>query len=195
MATLTPADTHTHDDHHGDYITCSKGIMSWLITLDHKRIGVMYVIATLASFLLGGLFALGIRTELIAPGETIMDADTYNRFFTLHGAIMTFLVIIPAIPGALGNFVLPIMLGAKDVAFPPQPHVVLPVGAWCGHDRVFHAARRHRHRLDLLHALFHRRGPPRCLLGGHGCLHPRLLVDFHRSELHRDRAATASPPG
>ena len=118
MATLTPADTHTHDDHHGDYITCSKGIMSWLITLDHKRIGVMYVIATLASFLLGGLFALGIRTELIAPGETIMDADTYNRFFTLHGAIMTFLVIIPAIPGALGNFVLPIMLGAKDVAFP-----------------------------------------------------------------------------
>ena len=118
MATLTPADTHAHDDHHGDYITCSKGIMSWIITLDHKRIGVMYVIATLASFLLGGLFALGIRTELIAPGETIMDADTYNRFFTLHGAIMTFLVIIPAIPGALGNFVLPIMLGAKDVAFP-----------------------------------------------------------------------------
>ena len=118
MATLTPADTHAHDDHHGNYITCSKGIMSWLITLDHKRIGVMYVIATLASFLLGGLFALGIRTELIAPGETIMDAETYNRFFTLHGAIMTFLVIIPAIPGALGNFVLPIMLGAKDVAFP-----------------------------------------------------------------------------
>ena len=118
MATLTPADTHAHDHHHGNYITCSKGIMSWLITLDHKRIGVMYVIATLASFLLGGLFALGIRTELIAPGETIMDADTYNRFFTLHGAIMTFLVIIPAIPGALGNFVLPIMLGAKDVAFP-----------------------------------------------------------------------------
>ena len=73
MATLTPADTHAHDDHHGDYITCSKGIMSWIITLDHKRIGVMYVIATLASFLLGGLFALGIRTELIAPGETIMD--------------------------------------------------------------------------------------------------------------------------
>ena len=60
MATLTPADTHAHDDHHGDYITCSKGIMSWIITLDHKRIGVMYVIATLASFLLGGVMAVTI---------------------------------------------------------------------------------------------------------------------------------------
>ena len=118
MATITTADTDIHDDSGSNYINCSKGILSWIITLDHKRIGVMYVIATLASFLLGGLFALGIRTELIAPGQTIMDADTYNRFFTLHGAIMTFLVIIPAIPGALGNFVLPIMLGAKDVAFP-----------------------------------------------------------------------------
>jgi len=103
-----------------NYLTFRRGILSWLLTLDHKRIGVMYLVAVLASFLLGGIFALLLRTELLTPGQTIpgVTADVYNQFFTLHGAIMVFLVIIPSIPGALGNFVLPIMLGAKDVAFP-----------------------------------------------------------------------------
>jgi cytochrome c oxidase subunit 1 len=101
-----------------NYLTHSSGFVSWAFTLDHKRIGVMYLVATLSSFLLGGLAALAVRTELIAPGRTIMDADTYNKMFTLHGAAMVFLFIIPGIPAALGNFVLPLMLGAKDVAFP-----------------------------------------------------------------------------
>ncbi len=101
-----------------DYIKHSSGIMSWLITLDHKRIGVMYLIVTTASLLLGGVFALLVRSELLTPGPTLMDHDTYNRMFTLHGAVMVFLFIIPAIPAAIGNFILPIMLGAKDVAFP-----------------------------------------------------------------------------
>lgn len=74
--------------------------------------------AVLASFFVGGIFAILLRTELLTPGRTIVSAETYNQFFTLHGAIMVFLVIIPSIPAALGNFVLPIMLGAKDVAFP-----------------------------------------------------------------------------
>jgi len=103
-----------------NYLTYTKGFLSWALTLDHKRIGVMYLFAVLLSFLLGGIFALLVRTELLTPGATIpgVNADTYNYFFTLHGAIMVFLVIIPSIPAALGNFVLPIMLGAKDVAFP-----------------------------------------------------------------------------
>ena len=101
-----------------DYINKSRGILSWLLTLDHKRIGIMYLIATTASLLLGGVFALLVRTELLTPGRDIMDADTYNRMFTLHGAVMVFLFIIPAIPAAIGNFVIPLMLGAKDVAFP-----------------------------------------------------------------------------
>ena len=101
-----------------NYLTHTRGIWSWLFTLDHKRIGVMYLVSILASFLLGGIFALLVRTELITPGQTIMGQDTYNKMFTLHGAVMTFLVIIPSVPAALGNFVLPIMLGAKDVAFP-----------------------------------------------------------------------------
>ena len=101
-----------------DYINKTRGVLSWLVTLDHKRIGVMYMIATTASLLLGGLFALLVRTELLTPGRDLMDADTYNRMFTLHGAVMVFLFIIPAIPAAIGNFVIPLMLGAKDVAFP-----------------------------------------------------------------------------
>ncbi len=101
-----------------NYLTHTRGIWSWLYTLDHKRIAVLYTVSILGAFLLGGIFALLIRTELIAPKPTITDPDSYNKFFTLHGAIMTFLVIIPGIPAALGNFVLPIMLGAKDLAFP-----------------------------------------------------------------------------
>jgi cytochrome c oxidase subunit 1 len=101
-----------------NYLVRDKGILSWLLTLDHKRIGVMYLISVLTAFAVGGLFALLLRTELLTPGRTIMEPDTYNQLFTLHGAMMVFLVIIPGIPAALGNIVLPLMLGAKDVAFP-----------------------------------------------------------------------------
>ena len=96
----------------------ATGLRSWLLTQDHKRIGVMFLIATTASLFIGGVFALLIRIELLTPGPTIMDAMTYNRMFTLHGVVMIFLFMIPAIPSGFGNFLLPIMLGAKDVAFP-----------------------------------------------------------------------------
>jgi cytochrome c oxidase subunit 1 len=112
-----PLDTAARPD---NYITHTSGFMSWAFTLDHKRIGVMYLVSVLVSFFVGGVFALLVRTELLTPGQTIpgVTADVYNHFFTLHGAIMVFLVIIPSIPAALGNFIMPIMLGAKDVAFP-----------------------------------------------------------------------------
>jgi len=110
--------TLTFDDRPRDYLGYAKGIWSWLTTLDHKRIGIMYLVATSASLFLGGTFALLLRTELLSPKPLLMDHDTYNRMFTLHGAVMVFLFIIPAIPAAIGNFVLPIMLGVKDVAFP-----------------------------------------------------------------------------
>ncbi|MFA9477581.1 cbb3-type cytochrome c oxidase subunit I [Phycisphaerales bacterium AB-hyl4] len=109
------------------YLNHGKGIKSWLLTLDHKRIGIMYMIVVLTAFLLGGIFALLLRTELISPGLTLGPVlglnedetfDFYNHMFTLHGAVMVFLFIIPAVPAILGNFVLPLMLGAKDVAFP-----------------------------------------------------------------------------
>jgi len=93
-------------------------IMSWLLTLDHKRIGMMYLYGILGSLIAGGTFALLVRMELWAPGQTIVGQDTYNKFFTLHGGVMIFLVIIPGIPAALGNIMMPIQLGAPDVAFP-----------------------------------------------------------------------------
>ena len=101
-----------------NYLNVSHGLKSWLGTSDHKRIGVMYLYSILAAFCLGGLLALGIRLELFHTGRTIVDEKTYNQMFTLHGIIMIFLFIIPSIPAALGNFFLPIMIGAKDVAFP-----------------------------------------------------------------------------
>lgn len=101
-----------------NYLNVSKGIKSWLFTIDHKRIGIMYLASLVLFFFVGGMLALALRLELWEPARTFMDADTYNRIFTLHGAVMVFLFIIPSIPAALGNFFLPIMLGAKDVAFP-----------------------------------------------------------------------------
>jgi cytochrome c oxidase subunit 1 len=117
MAVATPA-TSGNESAESNYLNASHGLLSWLFTLDHKRIGVMYLIAILSSFFLGGVFALLLRTELWTPTQTVMTADTYNKMFTLHGAVMIFLFIIPGIPATLGNFVLPLMLGAKDVALP-----------------------------------------------------------------------------
>jgi len=116
--TLTTPKAHPQVGHHDvDYLH-DGSLLSWLTTVDHKKLGVMYLWSILFMFFLGGVFAMLVRLELFAPGQTIMDAESYNKAFTLHGAIMVFLFIIPSIPAALGNFVLPIMLGAKDVAFP-----------------------------------------------------------------------------
>lgn len=101
-----------------NFFQVKKGIRSWLFTLDHKRIGLMYLYAIISFFLVGALLGVLMRLELIAPGETIMKAKTYNQVFTLHGVIMIFLFIIPSIPAIFGNFFLPIMLGTDDVALP-----------------------------------------------------------------------------
>ncbi|MAZ48005.1 MAG: cytochrome c oxidase subunit I [Halobacteriovoraceae bacterium] len=104
--------------HGGNYINCEKGLWSWLTTIDHKRIALMYFIAIMFFFLVGGLFAILLRLELFTPEPLFMDGDMYNRAMTLHGSIMVFMVIIPGVPALLGNFALPLMIGAKDVAFP-----------------------------------------------------------------------------
>jgi cytochrome c oxidase subunit I len=101
-----------------NYLNAEAGIRSWLTTVDHKRIGLMYLVSTFIAFMLGGSFALALRLELLSPTGSFMTSDQYNQAFTLHGAIMVFLFIIPSIPGALANFIIPLMIGAKDVAFP-----------------------------------------------------------------------------
>ncbi|MCC6345720.1 MAG: cbb3-type cytochrome c oxidase subunit I, partial [Nitrospirales bacterium] len=94
-----------------------KGILAWLMSTDHKRIGIMYLGALLLFFWVGVILGLLVRLSLIAPGK-LMDAHTYNQVFSTHGIVMIFLFIIPGAPVAFGNFFLPIMLGARDVAFP-----------------------------------------------------------------------------
>lgn len=95
-----------------------KGIFNWIFSTDHKKIGILYLISMLVFFSVAVIFGFLMRLELISPGKTIIEPQTYNQIFTLHGVIMTFLFIIPGLPAVFGNFFLPIMIGAKDVAFP-----------------------------------------------------------------------------
>ncbi|MDZ4661516.1 MAG: cytochrome c oxidase subunit I [Pseudomonadota bacterium] len=111
---MAHADSHSHS-----YLDHGKGLWSWLTTTDHKRIGLMYFMAVATFFLIGGTYAMLIRLELFTPGLSFFSTfDGYNRAMTMHGAIMVFMVIIPGIPAFLGNFFLPLQIGAKDVAFP-----------------------------------------------------------------------------
>jgi len=103
-----------------NYLNAEKGVVSWLTTVDHKRIGIMYLFSTITMFIIAGCLALTLRLELLHPAQQshFLTAMQYNQVFTLHGAMMVFLFIIPGIPGGLFNFILPLMIGAKDVAFP-----------------------------------------------------------------------------
>lgn len=109
---------NTNDVSYLKYEGKYKGLKGWLLTTDHKRIGIMYLVVMLTFFLIAMTIGVLMRLELLTPGRTIMNPQTYNAFFTLHGVIMIFLFIIPGIPAVFGNFFLPIMLGAKDVSFP-----------------------------------------------------------------------------
>lgn len=101
-----------------NYLNHPKGLWSWLVTVDHKRIALMYLFSVSIFFFTAGVFALIMRTELMYAGKDLIDPQTYNVLFTLHGAIMIFLFIVPGIPATMGNFLIPLMIGAKDVAFP-----------------------------------------------------------------------------
>ena len=110
--------TNGHEPSYLEYKGKHTGLLGWILSTDHKRIGILYLISISVFFMVGVTFGFLMRLELIAPGRTIMDAQTYNSIFTLHGVIMIFLFVIPGIPAVFGNFFLPILIGAKDVAFP-----------------------------------------------------------------------------
>ena len=101
-----------------NYINAEDGILSWLFTADHKRIAMLYLISISFFFVLGGIFAGLIRLELLTPQPDLMASDTYNKMFTMHGMVMIFLFLVPSVPATLGNFLLPIMIGTRDLAFP-----------------------------------------------------------------------------
>jgi cytochrome c oxidase subunit I len=101
-----------------NYLNASYGVRSWLLTRDHKRIALLYLASITFFFFLGGLFALLIRLELLTPAGDLVQSETYNKLFTMHGVVMIFFFLIPSIPAVLGNFLIPMMIGAKDLAFP-----------------------------------------------------------------------------
>jgi cytochrome c oxidase subunit 1 len=101
-----------------NYLNVSHGLKSWLLTKDHKRIGLLYLFTITLFFFLGGAFATLIRIELLTPQGGLVSSETYNKLFTMHGVAMIFFFLIPSIPATLGNFVLPMMIGARDLAFP-----------------------------------------------------------------------------
>jgi cytochrome c oxidase subunit I len=103
---------------HPDYLAAGHTLRSWLLTVDHKRIGILYMISITLMFVVGGIAATLMRLTLLSPNGGVVSLETYNKLFTVHGVIMVWFFLIPSIPNVLGNFVLPMMLGARDVAFP-----------------------------------------------------------------------------
>jgi cytochrome c oxidase subunit 1 len=101
-----------------NYLNAEYGWKSWLLTTDHKRIAILYLISITLMFFVGGIFAVLIRLELLTPQGDLVNSDTYNKFFSMHGIVMVFFFLVPSIPATLGNFLVPMMIGAKDLAFP-----------------------------------------------------------------------------
>src|ERR1041385_6953688 len=101
-----------------NYLTDGYTVRSWLFTTDHKRIAILYLLAVTFFFFVGGFAAFLIRLSLLTPEGHMLQAETYNKLFTMHGVTMVFLFLIPAIPAVLGNFLVPIMIGTRDLAFP-----------------------------------------------------------------------------
>jgi cytochrome c oxidase subunit 1 len=101
-----------------NYLTNGSSLTSWLLTKDHKRIAILYLIGVTFFFVVGGTFAGLIRLELLTPASDLLETATYNKVFTQHGIIMVFFFLIPSIPAVLGNFLIPLMIGAKDLALP-----------------------------------------------------------------------------
>ncbi len=109
---------HSQEPTGENYLTAGHTLTSWLLTKDHKRIAILYLISITAFFILGGLMAVLIRLELLTPQGDLLAAETYNKVFTMHGVLMIFFFLIPSIPAVFGNFLVPMMIGAKDLAFP-----------------------------------------------------------------------------
>ena len=101
-----------------NYLNAEYGLKSWLLTLDHKRIALLYLFTTIFFFVIGGTAAALIRLERLTPAGDLVPSDTYNKLFSIHGIIMVFFFLVPIAPGVLGNVLIPFMIGAKDVALP-----------------------------------------------------------------------------
>ncbi|MCZ6818080.1 MAG: cbb3-type cytochrome c oxidase subunit I, partial [Calditrichaeota bacterium] len=120
-AVFKPRGDQLADESNGatrNYLNAGFSAKSWLLTIDHKRIAILYLISITFFFFIGGLFAVLIRLELLTPQGDLMQSETYNKMFTMHGIVMIFLFLIPSIPAIFGNFLIPLMIGCDDMVFP-----------------------------------------------------------------------------
>ena len=179
-APATPLALPTHT-----YLNASRGFASWLLTKDHKRIAILYLFPVTAMFFIGAFFMVIVRLNLMTPTGELVSADTYNKSFTAHGVIMVFFFLVPVVPVVLGNFCLPLMIGAKDLAFPRLNllswYVYMFAAAWVGG----HHRGRRRHWLDFLHALQLAIEPLQRRPHHDRRRHFWLLLDDDRNQLHR----------
>src|SRR2546429_737276 len=119
MKTATEIDIQTEGEMAREhYLNVETGVKAWLLTTDHKRIGILYLWTVLVFFLIASVAAAMMRIELLTPQGDFVTNETYNKLFTIHGVLMVWFFLIPSIPTVLGNFVIPMMIGARDVAFP-----------------------------------------------------------------------------
>ena len=199
-----------------NYLNSNYGIKSWLLTTDHKRIAVLYLISITVMFWIGGFFAMMIRLELLTPAGDLVSSDTYNKLFTMHGIIMVFFFLIPSVPAVLGNFLIPLMVGAKDLAFPRVNllswylYIIggatalvamitggvdtgwtfyTPFSTTYSNTHVIGAARRHLHHrflLDSYRAELHRHHPPHARAGPDVAPFAAVLLVELRCRPHHD---------
>ena len=175
-----------------NYLSAGDTVKSWLLTTDHKRIGILFLVSILFFFFIAACAAAMMRLELLTPQGDLVLSETYNKLFTIHGVLMVWFFLIPSIPSVLGNFLVPLMIGARDVAFPK-----LNLLSWYlfMHRRIFcvpcdHSWRR-GHRLDFLHALQQRLFELARHRNGGGNFHRRLRLDSDRTEFHHHHPKNA----
>ena len=165
-----------------NFLTKENGLLSWLLTGDHKRIAILYLISITFFFFIGGALAGLIRLELLTPQSDLMATDTYNKVFTMHGVMMIFLFLVPSVPATLGNFFIPMMIGAKDLALPK-----INLLSWylyvVGGILVIYtmASRRRRYGLDLHHSALHALHQHQRHVHRHGRLHRRIQLHLYRA--------------
>jgi hypothetical protein len=175
-----------------NYLTADYTLRSWLFTTDHKRVALLYFATITLFFFIGGAAATMIRLELATPQGDLVSSDVYNRLFTMHGVVMVWFFLIPSIPTTFGNFMVPLMIGARDLAFPRLNLTSwYPLPAGRRGDALRALRRRYRYRVDLLHAVLDDVFQRSCRAGGHRSLHHRFLIDPDRSQFHRHRSSPA----
>src|ERR1700693_5488079 len=117
MSTAVPDIHEVPAESRVNYLNASYGIKSWLLTTDHNRIALLFLASITFMFLVGGVAAVLMRIHLIEPQGALFQPETYNKLFSIHGIVMVFFFLVPSIPATLGNFLVPLMIGARDLAF------------------------------------------------------------------------------